>query len=143
MSAYGSRRRILLSVEGELMLFWSAYVAEQGGIAASSTPGNAVIRLPVIDKQDIQFTRLSVAGESFQNAVVSIAQDHLGFLWFGTENGLYRYDGYKLKAYRHERGNPNSINDDGVCVVLLRPRRQSAEGIATYDAVTSTLRVIR
>ena len=73
--------------------------------------------LPAIDGHDIQFVNLSVAGESFQSKVASIAQDHYGFLWFGTLDGLYRYDGYNLKPYRHERDNPNSLSDDTVSVV--------------------------
>jgi len=104
------------------MLFCSAYAAEQRAadkrsVAASSSPGNGVVRLPVIDGHDIQFVRLSVAGESFQSKVASIAQDRYGFLWFGTDDGLYRYDGYSLKPYRRERGNPNSLSDDTVLVV--------------------------
>ena len=99
------------------MLFCSAFAAEQGGIAASSSPGNGVVRLPVIDGHDIQFVQLSVAGESFQSRVASIAQDLYGFMWFGTDDGLYRYDGYNLKPYRHESGNPNSLSDDSVVVV--------------------------
>jgi diguanylate cyclase (GGDEF)-like protein len=31
--------------------------------------------------------------------VTSIAQDHTGFLWVGTENGLYRYDGHQFRRY--------------------------------------------
>jgi signal transduction histidine kinase/ligand-binding sensor domain-containing protein/CheY-like chemotaxis protein len=108
MQACGSLRRILLSIKGVLLLCCQVYAA---------SPGNPVVTLPVIDGQDIQFTGLSVAGESIQNRVVSIAQDRRGFLWFGTDDGLYRYDGYNLKPYRHERGNPNSLSDDVVKVV--------------------------
>jgi ligand-binding sensor domain-containing protein len=108
MPECGSIRRILLFVEGALMLCCSAYGA---------SPGNGVVRLPVIDRQDIQFTRLSAAGESLQRAVRSIAQDPYGFLWFGTNNGLYRYDGYNLRHYGHEDGNPNTLSDDTVLAV--------------------------
>jgi diguanylate cyclase (GGDEF)-like protein len=31
--------------------------------------------------------------------VGSVAQDRTGFLWVGTENGLYRYDGYQFRRY--------------------------------------------
>jgi ligand-binding sensor domain-containing protein len=38
-------------------------------------------------------------------------------LWFGTWNGLNRYDGYKFKAFKHEPGNPKSLS--GVYVYSL------------------------
>jgi anti-sigma regulatory factor (Ser/Thr protein kinase) len=31
-------------------------------------------------------------------------------MWFGTWNGLNRYDGYKFKVFRHELGNPKSLS---------------------------------
>ena len=78
---------------------------------------DARVTLPVTDGHDLQFVNLSVAGEPFQSRVASIAQDLYGFMWFGTDDGLYRYDGYNLKPYRHESGNPNSLSDDSVVVV--------------------------
>jgi two-component system sensor histidine kinase ChiS len=77
------------------------------------------VMLPVTDGHGIQFTRLSVGGESFQSRVASITQDRFGLLWFGTDDGLYRYDGYNLKSYRRERRNPNSLSDDTVTVVYV------------------------
>lgn len=73
-----------------------------------------LIKPPVIDKHDIRFDRLSISDESLQSRIKSIVQDNYGFLWFGTFDGLYRYDGYTLKAYRHERGDPNSVAGDTV-----------------------------
>jgi signal transduction histidine kinase/ligand-binding sensor domain-containing protein/CheY-like chemotaxis protein len=83
---------------------------------------DARVTLPVTDGHDLQFVNLSVAGESFQSRVASIAQDRYGFLWFGTNDGLYRYDGYNLKPYRHQLGNPNSLSDDSVAAVYLDRR---------------------
>ena len=40
-----------------------------------------------------------------------MAQDQYGFLWFGTIDGLLRYDGYNLKSYKHDTGNPNSLTE--------------------------------
>ena len=34
------------------------------------------------------------------NAVRNIVQDKYGFIWFGTDNGLCRYDGMKVQPYR-------------------------------------------
>ncbi len=47
-----------------------------------------------------------------QNTVMAILQDRQGFMWFGTNEGLHRFDGYQLKTFRHEYGNPNSLSSD-------------------------------
>jgi diguanylate cyclase (GGDEF)-like protein len=39
-----------------------------------------------------------------QQAVIAIAQDSEGFMWFGTEDGLNRFDGYEFRQLRHDRG---------------------------------------
>ena len=111
-----SPRRHLLPALGALALCCSVY-AGQSNIASSNSLGNGVVRLPVIDKQDIRFIPFSASGESPQSRIWSIARDNYGFLWLGTSAGLYRYDGYILKRYRHERGDPNSLSDDPIRIV--------------------------
>jgi len=44
-----------------------------------------------------------------QTRAAPTVQDRLGFLWFGTQYGLDRFDGYKFKVFRHEPGQPNSL----------------------------------
>ncbi len=41
--------------------------------------------------------------------VKAIAQDSLGFIWIGTEDGLCRYDGYHIKTLRHSIEDKNSL----------------------------------
>jgi ligand-binding sensor domain-containing protein/signal transduction histidine kinase len=36
-------------------------------------------------------------------------QDDLGFIWFGTQQGLNRYDGYKFKVFSHDPADPSSL----------------------------------
>ena len=43
--------------------------------------------------------RITVADGLPHNSVLSIIQDHLGFLWFATQNGLAKYDGYAFTIY--------------------------------------------
>ncbi|QKJ31188.1 hypothetical protein HQ865_15965 [Mucilaginibacter mali] len=47
-----------------------------------------------------------------QSTVESIAQDRDGFMWFGTEDGLSRYDGFSFKTYRRNAKDPHSIIGD-------------------------------
>lgn len=48
------------------------------------------------------------------NAVTCIYQDHNGFMWFGTYDGLNKYDGYSFKVFRNIIGNNASLVDNHV-----------------------------
>ncbi|GLR17619.1 hybrid sensor histidine kinase/response regulator transcription factor [Portibacter lacus] len=48
------------------------------------------------------------------NHVNAIAQDSLGFMWFGTKHGLLRYDGYKYKTFSNVKNDPTSIASNDV-----------------------------
>lgn len=48
---------------------------------------------------DYYFEQLTIANGLSQNHVTCISQDSQGFLWFGTPNGLNKYDGYQIKEY--------------------------------------------
>jgi ligand-binding sensor domain-containing protein len=39
-----------------------------------------------------------------------VVQDKLGFIWFGTQYGLNRYDGYTSKVFKHEPGHSDSLS---------------------------------
>jgi ligand-binding sensor domain-containing protein len=75
------------------------------------------IELPVSEGRHVRFTHLSTAHGLSQSRVDHIVQDNQGFLWFGTYNGLNRYDGYRFKVYKHEANNPNSLS--GVFITAL------------------------
>lgn len=62
----------------------------------------------------VRFDRLSLAQGLSQSAVAAIYQDSRGFIWFGTEDGLNRYDGYEFKVYKHDPQNPDSISDNHI-----------------------------
>lgn len=87
--------------------------------AGAQTRINVVAKPPVIDKQDIRFIPLSVGDEQFQKRVLALAQDNSGFMWLGTDDGLYRYDGYTLRAYRHDPKNSGSLSDNTVFVIYV------------------------
>src|SRR5262245_51460705 len=44
-----------------------------------------------------------------QQAVNAITQDADGFMWFGTEDGLNRFDGYEFRQLRHDRADVHSL----------------------------------
>jgi len=96
----------------------------------------------------MRFDRISVADGLAQSAVMAIEQDQSGFLWFATESGLDRYDGYTFKHYRHERGNPNSLASDFVRDLDLADDGSlwiatDGGGISRWDPATDTITTYR
>jgi signal transduction histidine kinase/ligand-binding sensor domain-containing protein/DNA-binding response OmpR family regulator len=51
------------------------------------------------------------------NSVRCIYQDRKGFLWFGTYDGLNRYDGYTFKVFRNNFNNPLSLPNNFINVI--------------------------
>lgn len=52
--------------------------------------------------KQFHFTHLSMDDGLSHNDITSIVQDKDGFMWFATRDGLNRYDGNKVKVYRHK-----------------------------------------
>ena len=68
------------------------------------------------------FQRLDREDGLASNIVLAILQDRQGFMWFGSENGLQRYDGRQFLHYRFELNNPNSLASD-IVEALLEDRQ--------------------
>ena len=67
--------------------------------------------------EHIVFDHLSVNDGLSNSIIQSILQDSRGFMWFGTEDGLNKYDGYNFTVYRH---NPeDSLSISGNCITAL------------------------
>ncbi|GAB3538410.1 hypothetical protein GCM10027443_33280 [Pontibacter brevis] len=47
--------------------------------------------------------------EGVEWGIVGIAQDHQGFVWIATADGVHRYDGYRYTSYYHDPNNKNSL----------------------------------
>ena len=71
----------------------------------------------------MRFEHLTMTDGLSQSAVMAIAQDQTGFVWFATEGGLDRYDGTALKNYRRNRGDPRSLGGE-----LVRDLTVTADG---------------
>jgi len=63
-------------------------------------------------ENEIKFEHISISDGLSQSVVNCILQDWQGFMWFGTQDGLNRYDGYKFTVYKNERGNKNSLSNN-------------------------------
>lgn len=93
--------RVLLTIVGLLL----------GLMLISPAPSPAQANEP------LRFEYLTVEDGLSNSAVMFIMQDSQGFMWFGTQDGLNKYDGYTVTVYRHTPDNPNSLSNQG-CSVL-------------------------
>ncbi|MFZ1281714.1 MAG: two-component regulator propeller domain-containing protein, partial [Ignavibacteriaceae bacterium] len=67
-----------------------------------------------INSQSILFNHLTTNNGLSNNYVSDIFQDRTGFLWFATDDGLNRFDGYDFKIYRNNPDDRNSISDNTI-----------------------------
>ena len=67
--------------------------------------------------ETIRFGNLSENEGLSDNQVQAILQDQNGFLWFGTQNGLNKYNGYEFTVYQHNISDPASIASNHIAVL--------------------------
>lgn len=60
----------------------------------------------------IRFGKLSIDHGLSQNVILCMVQDSLGFMWFGTQDGLNRYDGRKFSIYKYDRSDLFTISNN-------------------------------
>ncbi|MCP5103631.1 MAG: response regulator [bacterium] len=68
-------------------------------------------------KNNLVFDHLTIKDGLSQTSVYCILQDSRGFMWFGTQDGLNKYDGYSFEVYRHDPENPNSVTQNFITVL--------------------------
>jgi ligand-binding sensor domain-containing protein len=70
----------------------------------------------IAQQEQVHFRGLS-EGLS-QSTVNAILQDRRGFMWFGTQDGLNRFDGYSFTVFRHNSSDTNSLQDNYVWTMV-------------------------
>jgi ligand-binding sensor domain-containing protein/nitrate/nitrite-specific signal transduction histidine kinase len=93
---------------------------------------------------NINFKQISVDQGLSQSSVLTILQDSNGFMWFGTEDGLNKFDGYEFSVYKH---NPEDLNSLSSNTILSLYEDQSGElwigtsrGLDRFDRNSDTWR---
>lgn len=82
---------------------------------------------------EIRFAHLTTENGLSQNTVQCIFQDKVGFLWFGTQDGLNRYDGYSFTIFKHDALDTNTISNNFVRAIV--EDRAGNLWIATQDGL--------
>lgn len=67
---------------------------------------------------NLAFKHLRVEDGLSQSWIRVIYQDSYGFMWFGTNDGLNKYDGYTFTVYKHIPGNKKSISSNTISSIF-------------------------
>ena len=115
------------------MMVRTVFLLLLGGVI--SRQGMSQIRFP-------ETGFLSVEDGLSQSTVHCIAFDAEGYAWFGTEDGLNRFDGYTFTTYRSVAGDPSSLSDNFIsCLAVGRSGAiwvGTQQGLNTRDHATAT-----
>jgi signal transduction histidine kinase/ligand-binding sensor domain-containing protein len=103
-------RSVLLRVGLLVVCIHAAFASD----VARRTPAG----IPFSDESRLRFTRLSFGDGPSRASVRQIVQDKQGFLWFGTQDGLKRYDGYQFREYRYQQGSLNGLSGTSVAALF-------------------------
>ncbi len=63
----------------------------------------------ILPQGSIAFNHLTVENGLSQSSVMCILQDEKGFMWFGTQDGLNRFDGYNIKVFKNNPSDSTSL----------------------------------
>jgi signal transduction histidine kinase/ligand-binding sensor domain-containing protein len=107
-----------------------------------------LLRATGVDARDIglpYFETIPGTEEIGNGIITHVVQDAGGLIWFGTPEGLVRYDGYRTRVYRHIPGDPHSIIDDYVRALMPRSDgtlwvATQGGGISIYDPASDRFR---
>lgn len=93
-------------------------------------------------------THFSTEDGLVQNSVLSITQDRQGFMWFGTENGLSRFDGLRWRNFKNILGGTNKPPSAALIRSLFWDKQNklwmgTVLGLITFDPLTEKFRQIK
>ena len=80
-----------------------------------------------------KFQKISVEKGLTHSVITAITQDKLGFMWFATQDGLNRYDGYNFINFYNQKNNPYSLSNNFIQALLCD--NDNEIWIATLDGL--------
>jgi signal transduction histidine kinase/ligand-binding sensor domain-containing protein len=122
---YSNQTLLLLSLEKKCSLLFSLLLFLLTGYVAFG--------------QNMVFDRITRLDGLPSNNISDIVQDDQGFMWFGTRNGLIRFDGYSYKKYTYNPLDTFTVSDNYIsCLLKLKDGRilvgTNFAGFSIYDS---------
>ncbi|WP_277466390.1 two-component regulator propeller domain-containing protein [Parabacteroides sp. PF5-6] len=90
-----------------------------------------------VEAVPFRFVHYDVSDGLSGNCVRSLAQDSRGFIWFGTDNGLNRFDGYAFKVFKTVAGDSTTLGSN--YIYALYEDRQETLWIGTETGIYTYL----
>lgn len=99
----------------------------------------------VFAQENITFKKLTKADGLSNNNIFDITQDGDGFIWFGTRDGLNRYDGYRFKVFQFRDNDTTSLVSNDIRKLYYDEPLQSLwvgtqNGLSKYDVHLNTFK---
>lgn len=93
--------------------------------------------------KSLRFKGFSLEDGLSQNTIEDIAQDSKGFLWFATQDGLNRFDGYRFKTFLSKSGDDNSLAVNWIYSIQVSKEEclwlgTGGKGLDRFDLKTET-----
>jgi len=92
--------------------------------------------------QRIAFENLTVDNGLSQNSVLAIVQDGRGFMWYGTQHGLNKYNTRSFKIYKNDPADKSSLSSDYITGLLLDSHKTlwigTRNGLNKYNPETDS-----
>lgn len=98
-------------------------------------------QLLAITANGYQFRHYDTNNGLSQSSVLAIEQDHTGFMWFGTRNGLNRFDGKTFRSY-HRGNRPGDLGNEHINCLYRGPNNElwigTAQGLYIYSDISDS-----
>jgi ligand-binding sensor domain-containing protein/signal transduction histidine kinase/CheY-like chemotaxis protein/AraC-like DNA-binding protein len=93
----------------------------------------------------ITFDKLTVEDGLSQTSVVSITQDSMGFMWFGTKDGINRYDSRQFEVFKNNKSDNQSLSSSQNVNAVLTDKAGNLwvgtqKGLNQFNAGTKTFK---
>ncbi len=79
---------------------------------------------PSYTKNFNSFKKFPIENLLSYKSVRTITQDKDGFMWFGSQEGLHRYDGYQFLSFNHDSSDASSLSSDVISRILIDKTNQ-------------------
>ncbi len=105
-----------------VLLIWLSPAWASGVLPSEPPIWPDFIRLAKVEGDGVSFTKIGSDAGLSQTRATQIAQDNRGFLWFSTQYGLNRYDGYKFRHFRRDAKMQETLSGTNVYALFIDER---------------------